>query len=165
MPAFSQERWQVEHQQIQGSATALGITPGHTFTLYNAPFFSDNAEYLTTEANYWLEENAYASGGSSQTMHRIDFTVIPSSVTYRPAQKIGLAAYLWATDRESRRSAGREHLDRSLWPGESEVSLGQAGKRLTIPAPAGCVFPAPGPGKALAACRSHVLVMKWCRLY
>ena len=82
-----QERWQVEHQQIQGSATALGITPGHTFTLYNAPFFSDNAEYLTTEANYWLEENAYASGGSSQTMHRIDFTVIPSSVTYRPAQK------------------------------------------------------------------------------
>ncbi|QOV70660.1 type VI secretion system Vgr family protein [Citrobacter sp. BDA59-3] len=82
-----QERWQVEHQQIQGSATALGITPGHTFTLYNAPFFSDNAEYLTTEANYWLEENAYASGGSSQTMHRIDFTVIPSTVTYRPAQK------------------------------------------------------------------------------
>ena len=82
-----QERWQVEHQQIQGSATALGIAPGHTFTLYNAPFFSDNAEYLTTEANYWLEENAYASGGGTETMHRIDFTVIPSSVTYRPAQK------------------------------------------------------------------------------
>ncbi|MCL5497901.1 type VI secretion system tip protein VgrG [Escherichia coli] len=82
-----QERWQVEHQQIHGSATALGIAPGHTFTLYNAPFFSDNAEYLTTEANYWLEENAYASGGGSQTIHRIDFTVIPSSVTYRPAQK------------------------------------------------------------------------------
>ncbi|QOV70670.1 type VI secretion system Vgr family protein [Citrobacter sp. BDA59-3] len=82
-----QERWQVEHQQIHGSATALGIAPGNTFTLYNAPFFSDNAEYLTTEANYWLEENNYASGGSSQTMHRIDFTVIPSTVTYRPAQK------------------------------------------------------------------------------
>jgi len=82
-----QERWQVEHQQIQGSANALGIAPGHTFTLYNAPFFSDNAEYLTTEANYWLEENAYASGGGTETMHRIDFTVIPSSVTYRPAQK------------------------------------------------------------------------------
>ena len=82
-----QERWQVEHQQIHGSATALGIAPGNTFTLYNAPFFSDNAEYLTTEANYWLEENAYASGGGTETMHRIDFTVIPSSVTYRPAQK------------------------------------------------------------------------------
>jgi type VI secretion system secreted protein VgrG len=72
-----QERWQVEHQQIHGSATALGIAPGNTFTLYNAPFFSDNAEYLTTEANYWLEENNYASGSGSQTMHRIDFTVIP----------------------------------------------------------------------------------------
>ena len=82
-----QERWQVEHQQIHGSATALGIAPGNTFTLYNAPFFSDNAEYLTTEANYWLEENNYASGSGSQTMHRIDFTVIPSSVTYRPVQK------------------------------------------------------------------------------
>ncbi|VTP14426.1 Phage-related baseplate assembly protein [Phytobacter ursingii] len=82
-----QERWQVEHQQIHGSATALGIAPGNTFTLYNAPFFSDNAEYLTTEANYWLEENAYASGGGTETMHRIDFTVIPSSVTYRPVQK------------------------------------------------------------------------------
>ena len=82
-----QERWQVEHQQIHGSATALGIAPGNTFTLYNAPFFSDNAEYLTTEANYWLEENNYASGGGTDTMHRIDFTVIPSTVTYRPAQK------------------------------------------------------------------------------
>lgn len=82
-----QERWQVEHQQIQGSATALGIAPGHTFTLHNAPFFSDNAEYLTTEANYWLEENTYASGGGSETLHRIDFTVIPSSVNFRPAQR------------------------------------------------------------------------------
>lgn len=82
-----QERWQVEHQQIQGSATALGIAPGHTFTLHNAPFFSDNGEYLTTETNYWLEENSYASGGGTGTMHRIDFTVIPSSVTYRPVQK------------------------------------------------------------------------------
>ena len=82
-----QERWQVEHQQIQGSATALGIAPGHTFTLHNAPFFSDNGEYLTTETNYWLEENSYASGGGFETMHRIDFTVIPASVTYRPVQK------------------------------------------------------------------------------
>ncbi|MBF4114311.1 phage late control D family protein, partial [Enterobacter cloacae] len=32
-----QERWQVEHQQIQATATAAGIAPGHTFTLTNAP--------------------------------------------------------------------------------------------------------------------------------
>ncbi|WP_457975802.1 type VI secretion system Vgr family protein [Enterobacter sp. SA197] len=81
-----QERWQVEHQQVQGSGTALGIAPGTTFTLHNAPFFSDNGEYLTTAAGYWLEENRYASGGDSQTMHRVDFTVIPASVPYRPAQ-------------------------------------------------------------------------------
>ncbi|MGP3591630.1 type VI secretion system tip protein TssI/VgrG [Vagococcus sp. WN89Y] len=80
-----QERWQVEHQQIQGTATAIGVAPGHTFALYNAPFFSDNGEYLTTEANYFFEENRYASGSDGQTEHRIDFTVIPSSVVYRPA--------------------------------------------------------------------------------
>ncbi|AGN83777.1 type VI secretion system tip protein TssI/VgrG [Enterobacter sp. R4-368] len=80
-----QERWQVEHQQIQGTATAVGVAPGNTFALYNAPFFSDNGEYLTTEANYFFEENRYASGSDGETVHRIDFTVIPSSVVFRPA--------------------------------------------------------------------------------
>ncbi|MFE4110860.1 type VI secretion system Vgr family protein [Kosakonia sp. YIM B13611] len=80
-----QERWQVEHQQIQGTATAIGVAPGNTFALYNAPFFSDNGEYLTTEANYFFEENRYASGSDGETIHRIDFTVIPSSVVFRPA--------------------------------------------------------------------------------
>ena len=80
-----QERWQVEHQQIQATATAAGIAPGHTFTLTNAPFFSDNGEYLVTAAGYHLEENRYASG-EGETIHRTDFTVIPSAVAYRPAQ-------------------------------------------------------------------------------
>ncbi|ELY4669437.1 type VI secretion system tip protein VgrG, partial [Cronobacter sakazakii] len=57
-----QERWQVEHRQTQGTATALGIAPGHTFVLRNAPFFGDNGEYLTTIAHYRFEENRYASG-------------------------------------------------------------------------------------------------------
>ncbi|QTK90340.1 type VI secretion system Vgr family protein, partial [Klebsiella aerogenes] len=81
-----QERWQVEHQQIQASATAVGIAPGATFTLTNAPFFSDNGEYLTTAADYLFEENSYASGGNSNISHQIHFRVIPSSVVYRPAQ-------------------------------------------------------------------------------
>ncbi|MDX7024256.1 contractile injection system protein, VgrG/Pvc8 family, partial [Enterobacter cloacae] len=72
-----QERWQVEHQQIQATATAAGIAPGHTFTLTNAPFFSDNGDYLVTAAGYHLEENRYASG-EGETIHRIDFTVIPA---------------------------------------------------------------------------------------
>ncbi|HEC5300001.1 TPA: type VI secretion system tip protein VgrG, partial [Enterobacter asburiae] len=58
---------------------------GHTFTLTNAPFFSDNGEYLVTAAGYHFEENRYASG-EGETIHRTDFTVIPSAVVYRPAQ-------------------------------------------------------------------------------
>ncbi|ELY6346443.1 type VI secretion system tip protein VgrG [Cronobacter muytjensii] len=82
-----QERWQVEHRQTQGTATALGIAPGHTFVLRNAPFFGDNGEYLTTVAHYHFEENRYASGADSNTIHETRFEVIPADVPYRPAQK------------------------------------------------------------------------------
>ena len=82
-----QERWQVEHQQIQGTGTATGIAPGHSFTLRNAPFFTDNGEYLTTAAEYQFEENRYASGSEGEAKHSTSFTVIPASVVYRPAQK------------------------------------------------------------------------------
>ncbi|ENL7643065.1 type VI secretion system tip protein VgrG, partial [Enterobacter hormaechei] len=70
---------------IQATATAAGIAPGHIFTLTNAPFFSDNGEYLVTAAGYHFEENRYASG-EGETIHRTDFTVIPASVSYRSAQ-------------------------------------------------------------------------------
>ncbi|EOI3558100.1 type VI secretion system Vgr family protein, partial [Cronobacter dublinensis] len=82
-----QERWQVEHRQTQGSGTALGIAPGHTFVLRNAPFFGDNGEYLTTVAHYHFEENRYASGADSNTIHETRFEVIPADVPYRPSQK------------------------------------------------------------------------------
>ncbi|EOU3685558.1 type VI secretion system Vgr family protein, partial [Cronobacter turicensis] len=82
-----QERWQVEHRQTQGTGTALGIAPGHTFVLRNAPFFGDNGEYLTTVAHYRFEENRYASGPDSNTLHEIRFEVIPADVPYRPSQK------------------------------------------------------------------------------
>lgn len=78
-----QEVWQVEHQQISGTGTAIGLAPGNTFTLSNAPFFSDNGEYLTTEATYDFEENSYATGSEGSTRHSIGFAVIPSTVTYR----------------------------------------------------------------------------------
>ena len=81
-----QERWQVDHQQIQGTGTAVGLAPGYTFALLNAPFFSDNGEYLTTAVHYQFEENRYASGSDGGSVHRLDFTVIPSSVVFRPEQ-------------------------------------------------------------------------------
>jgi type VI secretion system secreted protein VgrG len=80
-----QERWQVEHQQISGTATALGIAPGYRFTLTQGAFFDDNGEYLTIEAHYQLEENRYTSGNDGQTVYHIDFKVIPTSIPYRPA--------------------------------------------------------------------------------
>ncbi len=79
-----QERWQVEHQQISATATAIGIAPGNTFTLTNAPFFSDDGEYLTIEADYEYEENRYASGSDNNTIHSTRFIVIPSSIPFRP---------------------------------------------------------------------------------
>ena len=80
-----QEVWQVEHQQISAVGTALGLAPGNTFTLLNAPFFSDNGEYLTVSAYYDFEENRYASGGDGGTKHNIAIGVIPSAVTFRAA--------------------------------------------------------------------------------
>ncbi|MDC6117312.1 type VI secretion system Vgr family protein [Serratia rubidaea] len=80
-----QEAWQAEHQQISATATALGIAPGHTFTLRNAPYAADNGQYLVTQAEYHLRENRYASGGESSE-HRIDFNVMPADVPFRPEQ-------------------------------------------------------------------------------
>lgn len=82
-----QERWQVDHQQIGGSATATGIAPGFVFTLRNAPFTGDNGDYLVTAAEYDFRENPYSSSDAGETMQRIDFSVIPASTPYRPEVK------------------------------------------------------------------------------
>ena len=78
-----QEVWQAEHHSVSGSGTATGIAPGFTFSIINAPYFSDNGEYLVTSATYDFAENSYASGDTGDSRHNIHFTVLPSSVTYR----------------------------------------------------------------------------------
>jgi len=78
-----QEVWQAEHHSVSGSGTATGIAPGFTFSIINAPHFSDNGEYLVTSATYDFAENSYASGDTGDSRHNISFTVLPSSVTYR----------------------------------------------------------------------------------
>lgn len=82
-----QEEWQVEHQRIDAHGTALGIAPGYKFTLINPPFASDSGDYLTVSAAYTLEENTYASGSDSESVHQINFVVIPADVTFRSAQR------------------------------------------------------------------------------
>lgn len=78
-----QEVWQAEHHSVSGTGTATGIAPGFTFSIINAPHFSDNGEYLVTSATYDFAENSYASGDAGDSRHNIHFTVLPSSVTYR----------------------------------------------------------------------------------
>lgn len=79
-----QQEWQVQHQQISGRGTAMGLVPGHTFRLLNAPLLRDNGGYQIISARYCFEENSYASNDNDTILHRTDFTVIPSDVTFRP---------------------------------------------------------------------------------
>ena len=81
-----QEEWQAAHRQTRGRGTALGLAPGYTFALLNAPHADDNGRYLTLETTYHLEENRYASG-EGETVHDIRFRVLPAEVVYRaPAE-------------------------------------------------------------------------------
>lgn len=81
-----QEEWLAEQQRIDATGTALGITPGHTFTLGNPPFTGSSSEYLVVSAAYTLEENSYASGSTTDSVHQIQFVVIPADITFRAAQ-------------------------------------------------------------------------------
>lgn len=82
-----QEEWQAEQQRIDAAGTALGITPGYTFSLGNPPYKGASNEYLVVSAAYTLEENSYASGSASNSVHHINFVVIPADTTFRSAQR------------------------------------------------------------------------------
>jgi len=82
-----QEEWLAKHQRIDAVGTALGIVPGHTFTLSQPPYPSDSGDYLVVEASYDLQENTYASGGDNHNTHKISFAVIPADVTFRAPQR------------------------------------------------------------------------------
>jgi type VI secretion system secreted protein VgrG len=82
-----QQRWAVDHMQIHATATAIGICPGYTFTLINAPVPSDNRDYLIIAVDYQFEENPYASGSAGTSIHQLDFTVLPADMPFRPEAK------------------------------------------------------------------------------
>lgn len=81
-----QEEWLAEQQRIDASGTALGITPGYTFTLDNPSNTGNGSKYLVVSADYNLEENTYASGSMTDSVHQINCVVIPAETTFRSAQ-------------------------------------------------------------------------------
>lgn len=78
---------QCAHELAAGHTNVVGMAPGHLFQMTHCPRESDNREYLVTETRYDLREPEYSSGGSSESVCEFDFTVLPSSVPYRPARK------------------------------------------------------------------------------
>lgn len=79
-----------------------------------------------TAAGYHFEENRYASG-EGETVHRTDFTVIPASVSYRPAQS---TAWPRTYGPQTAKVVGPngEYLDRQIRSREGEVPLGPSGE-------------------------------------
>ncbi|WP_295986169.1 type VI secretion system Vgr family protein [uncultured Variovorax sp.] len=78
---------QCAHELAAGHTNVVGMAPGYLFQMTHCPRESDNREYLVTETRYDLREPEYSSGGSSESVCEFDFTVLPSSVPYRPARK------------------------------------------------------------------------------
>ncbi|MDJ0087413.1 type VI secretion system tip protein TssI/VgrG [Pantoea allii] len=82
-----QEEWQAEQQRVDASGTALGIAPGYTFTLSAPPYKANSNEYLVVSADYTFEENSYASGSVTDSIHKINFAVIPADINFRSQQR------------------------------------------------------------------------------
>ena len=78
---------QCAHELASGHTNVVGMAPGHLFRMTHCPREADNREYLVTETRYDLQEPEYSSGGSSESVCEFDFTVLPSTVAYRPARK------------------------------------------------------------------------------
>ncbi|KEY59010.1 type VI secretion system Vgr family protein [Serratia sp. DD3] len=81
-----QQEFEAQHEKMMGDGSTLGIAPGHTFTLSNAPRAEDQREYLTVEARYFLTESGYSSGDQGSGDQHTEFTVVPSSVNWRPSR-------------------------------------------------------------------------------
>ncbi|KFK97921.1 MULTISPECIES: type VI secretion system Vgr family protein [unclassified Serratia (in: enterobacteria)] len=81
-----QQEFEAQHEKMTGHGSTLGIAPGHTFTLSNAPRVEDQREYLTVEARYFLTESSYSSGDQGSCEHRTEFTVVPSNINWRPSR-------------------------------------------------------------------------------
>jgi type VI secretion system secreted protein VgrG len=77
---------QCAHELASGHTNVVGMAPGYLFEMTHCPRESDNREYLVTETRYDLQEPEYSTGGSTESVCEFDFTVLPSTVAYRPAR-------------------------------------------------------------------------------
>lgn len=81
-----QQEFEACHELMSGESSCLGLAPGYTFLLAQAPRAEDQREYLTTRVEYLLTENAYASSEGETAEHRLTFSVVPGNVNWRPAR-------------------------------------------------------------------------------
>lgn len=73
--------------QTEGAGDAFGLAPGYTFALCLSPRAEDEGKpFLITQVAYHLEENSYTSNDEDVTKHRFCFSVVPASITWRPAR-------------------------------------------------------------------------------
>jgi type VI secretion system secreted protein VgrG len=77
---------QCAHELAAGHTNVVGMAPGYLFEMTHCPRESDNREYLVTETRYDLQEPDYSTG-TTESICQFDFTVLPSSVPFRPARK------------------------------------------------------------------------------
>jgi type VI secretion system secreted protein VgrG len=78
---------QCAHEMATGHTNVAGMAPGYLFQMTYCPREADNREYLVIQTRYDLQEPEYSTGGTAESVCEFDFTVLPSSVPYRPARK------------------------------------------------------------------------------
>ncbi|ANN74389.1 type VI secretion system Vgr family protein [Bordetella bronchialis] len=85
------EGLQCRQALVSGACNAPGFAPGYRFTLMNHPRGAENRDYLIIAAHYHMRESGYATGTPEPMVFDVGFTVLPSSVQYRPPRVTPLA--------------------------------------------------------------------------
>lgn len=85
LAAVRQDRQAVERAAINGSGTAPDLRPGYTFTLADQSGAGLGGTYLVTDVQH--AGFVRVTNGVSTLFYGNQFTVIPASLTYRPARR------------------------------------------------------------------------------
>ena len=77
------EELQAQHERVQATSNARGITVGHTFTLKGHPRGDQNKQYLITSAEINFAINEYESAGGSGATYSCSFECMLASEQFR----------------------------------------------------------------------------------